>query len=102
MAENPGCMRIIEESSESENDTEPAKNFHRRLSTKKDIKTSVSISFRHKKLTEIKRNFLQKKKEKSVPSIEMKIKRTSQSKQNFLVFLLQKKKRKTKENWLVK
>lgn len=49
MAENPGCIRIIEESSESENDTEPAKNFHRRLSTKKDIKTSVSENLRPEK-----------------------------------------------------
>lgn len=35
---------IIEESSESDNDPEPAKMFQRRLSTKKTVSSSVSIT----------------------------------------------------------
>lgn len=31
-----------EDSSESENETEPVKSFHRKLSTNRDIKTAVS------------------------------------------------------------
>lgn len=34
---------VIEDSSESEGETEPAKSFHRRLSTNRDIKCSVCL-----------------------------------------------------------
>lgn len=91
MAENPGCIRIIEESSESENDTEPAKNFHRRLSTKKDIKTSVSQNLRPEKPQENKSDRNRKKKKIS-SKYRNKNKRTSQSKQNFLVAKKEKRK----------
>ena len=35
-----------EDSSESEGETEPAKSFHRRFSTNKNIKSSVNISLK--------------------------------------------------------
>uniref|UniRef100_A0A182HZI8 Uncharacterized protein n=1 Tax=Anopheles arabiensis TaxID=7173 RepID=A0A182HZI8_ANOAR len=35
-----GSPRTGDESSESENETEPAKIFHRKLSTKKDVKSA--------------------------------------------------------------
>lgn len=38
-----GSPRTGDESSESENETEPAKIFHRKLSTKKDVKSAVGI-----------------------------------------------------------
>ncbi|KFB43894.1 hypothetical protein ZHAS_00011744 [Anopheles sinensis] len=41
MAAAPGSPRTGDESSESENETEPAKIFHRKLSTKKDVKSAV-------------------------------------------------------------
>ena len=34
-----------DDSSESEAETEPAKAFHRRISTNREIKTTVSINF---------------------------------------------------------
>ena len=36
--------RVTEESSDSDGETEPAKIFHRRISTNRDIKTSVSTN----------------------------------------------------------
>ncbi|XP_065091396.1 diacylglycerol kinase eta [Ochlerotatus camptorhynchus] len=42
MAEAPGSPRTGDESSESENETEPAKIFHRKLSTKKDVKSAAA------------------------------------------------------------
>lgn len=35
-------IAVAEESSESETEPEPAKRFHRRISTNKEIKSSVS------------------------------------------------------------
>lgn len=46
MAEAPASPRTGDESSESENETEPAKIFHRKLSTKKDVKSAVGIGMR--------------------------------------------------------
>lgn len=43
MAEAPGSPRTGDESSESENEPEPAKIFHRKLSTKRDVKSAVSV-----------------------------------------------------------
>lgn len=43
MAEAPGSPRSGDESSESDNETEPAKTFHRKLSTRKDIKSAVGV-----------------------------------------------------------
>uniref|UniRef100_A0A182VRY2 PH domain-containing protein n=1 Tax=Anopheles minimus TaxID=112268 RepID=A0A182VRY2_9DIPT len=37
-----GSPRTGDESSESENETEPAKIFHRKLSTKKDVKSATA------------------------------------------------------------
>lgn len=39
-------LQYGEESSESDNETEPVKSFVRKLSTKRDLKTSVCISSR--------------------------------------------------------
>uniref|UniRef100_A0A182NMR7 PH domain-containing protein n=1 Tax=Anopheles dirus TaxID=7168 RepID=A0A182NMR7_9DIPT len=38
-----GSPRTGDESSESENETEPAKIFHRKLSTKKDVKSATAV-----------------------------------------------------------
>lgn len=39
--DSSGNIPVGDESSESEGETEPAKSFHRRLSTNRDIKCSV-------------------------------------------------------------
>lgn len=39
--DSSGNIPVGEESSESEGETEPAKSFHRRLSTNREIKCSV-------------------------------------------------------------
>lgn len=43
VAAAPGSPRTGDESSESENETEPAKIFHRKLSTKRNVKSAVGL-----------------------------------------------------------
>ncbi|XP_052561938.1 diacylglycerol kinase eta-like [Culex pipiens pallens] len=42
VAAAPGSPRTGDESSESENETEPAKIFHRKLSTKRNVKSAAA------------------------------------------------------------
>ncbi|EDS39383.1 conserved hypothetical protein [Culex quinquefasciatus] len=45
VAAAPGSPRTGDESSESENETEPAKIFHRKLSTKRNVKSALLRSY---------------------------------------------------------